>query len=89
MNPTCDPSELAAARIRREQSDRNAAWLQAHASEIFPVHRGKCICVSGEQLFVADTASEAVAMAAAVHPHDEGRFVHYIPKEKVSRIYAS
>ena len=51
-------------------------------------HRGKCICVAGEELFVADTAAEALAQATAAHPDDKGRFVHYIPKEKVPRIYA-
>ena len=83
-----DPVELAQARAQREQFDRNSAWLQAHASEVYPRYRGKCICVAAEELFVADTASEALAQATAAHPHDKGRFVHYIPKEKVPRIYA-
>lgn len=88
LEEVTDPVELAEARAQREQFDRNSAWLQAHASEVYPKHRGKCICVAGEELFVADTASEAVAQATATHPHDKGRFVHYIPKEKVPRIYA-
>lgn len=88
MEEVTDPVELAEARARREQFDRNAAWLQAHASEVYTQHRGKCICVAGEELFVADTAGEALALATAAHPHDKGRFVHYIPKEKVARVYA-
>lgn len=84
-----DPAELSQARAQRKQFDRNAAWLHAHASEIYPRHRGKCICIAGEELFVADTAKEAVALAAAVHPGDRGRFVHYIPKEKLARVYAN
>lgn len=84
---TCE-AELAEARAQREQFDRNSAWLQAHASEVYSNHRGKCICVAGEELFVANTAGEAVAQAMAAHPDDKGRFVHYIPKEKVPRIYA-
>lgn len=88
MEEVTDPVQLAEAQAQREQFDRNSAWLQAHASEIYPKHRGKCICVAGEELFVAETASEAVAQATAAHPHDKGRFVHYIPKQKVPRIYA-
>jgi hypothetical protein len=88
MEEVADPVQLAEAQAQREQFDRNSAWLQAHASEIYPKHRGKCICVAGEELFVAETASEAVAQATAAHPHDKGRFVHYIPKQKVPRIYA-
>ena len=88
LEEVTDPVELAEAQAQREQFDRNSAWLQAHASEIYPKHRGKCICVAGEELFVAETASEAVAQAMAAHPHDKGRFVHYIPKQEVPRIYA-
>jgi hypothetical protein len=83
-----DPAELAAARVQREQFDRNAAWLQAHASEIYSRHRGQCICIAGEELFVAPTANEALAKASAAHPNDKGRFVHYISREKAPRIYA-
>jgi hypothetical protein len=88
MEEVTDPVQLAEAQAQREQFDWNSAWLQTHASEIYPKHRGKCICVAGEELFVAETASEAVAQATAAHPHDKGRFVHYIPKQKVPRIYA-
>jgi hypothetical protein len=88
MEEVTDPEELAKARARRLRFDRNAAWLQAHASEVYPRHRGKCICIAGEELFVADTPEEALALATAAHPEDEGRFLRYIPREKVARIYA-
>ena len=88
MEEVTDPVELEKARSQREQFDRNSAWLEAHASEVYQKHRGKCICIAGEELFVADTASEALAQATAAHPHDRGRFVHYIPKDKVPRVYA-
>jgi hypothetical protein len=29
-----------------------------------------------------------MALAKAAHPEDEGRFLRYIPREKVPRIYA-
>jgi hypothetical protein len=37
---------------------------------------------------VADTTKEAIALATAAHPDDEGWFTRYIPKEKVPRVYA-
>ncbi len=88
MEEATDPAELAEALARHEQFDRNLAWLQAHASEVYAKHRGKCICIAGEQLFVADSISDAIAQAQAAHPNDKGRFVHYIPRENVPRIYA-
>ncbi len=89
MEEVADPGSLADARAQREQFDRNSAWLQSHASEVYRQNRGKCICIASQQLFVADTAAEALAQATAVHPNDKGRFVHYIPKEKAPRVYAN
>lgn len=89
MEEVADPGSLADARAQRDQFDRNSAWLQSHASEVYRKNRGKCICVAGEQLFIADTAAEALAQATAAHPNDKGRFVHYIPKEKAPRVYAN
>jgi hypothetical protein len=84
-----DPEELAAMQTRRARFDRNAAWLQAHAAEVYTQYRGKCICVAGEELFVAETPEEVLALARAAHPDDDGFFLHYIPREKIARIYAS
>lgn len=76
-----DPEQLACAKAQRSRFDRNAAWLQAHASEVYSRYRGKCICVAGEELFVADTPAEAKALGSAAHPEDDGMFVQYIPRE--------
>jgi len=89
MSEVTDPVELAKAHKRWEQVDRNSAWLQAHVPEIYSQHRGKSICVAGEELFVADTPEEVFAKAKAAHPEDEGALCRYIPKEKVPRIYAN
>ena len=86
MEEVTDPEELARARAQRERADRNAAWLQAHASEVYR-HRGKHICIAGQQLFVGDTVQEAYAQAREAHPEDDGLFVRYIPVEKLPRIY--
>ena len=84
-----DPKALAEARLQRERFDRNESWLQAHAAEIYRQYRGKCICIAGEELFVTDTPEEALALATAVHPDDNGRFLRYIPREKLDRIYTN
>src|SRR5713101_8700180 len=89
MEEVTDPVELAKAQAQWERCDRNTAWLQAHASEIYTRYRGKCICIAGEELFVADTPEEVLALAKAAHPEDDGFFLHYIPREKVARIYAN
>ena len=88
MEEVTDPEELANIHARRARFERNAAWLQAHASEVYTRYRGQCICIAGEELFVADTPEEALALAAAVHPEDDGRLLRYIPREKLARIYA-
>ncbi len=84
-----DPQELAEAQARRARFDRNEAWLQAHVADIYRCHRGKYICIAGEELFVADTADAAYASGKSAHPEDDGRFVRYIPKEKLPRVYAN
>ena len=88
MEEVTDPEELAKARAQDERFARNSAWLQAHIPEVYSRYRGKCICIAGEELFVADTPEEVIAMAEAAHPEDDGSLIRYIPKEKMARIYA-
>jgi hypothetical protein len=88
MEVVTDPTEIAAFRARQERFNRNSDWLQAHAHEVYSRHRGKFICVAGQELFVADTVHEALARAKAAHPEDDGALTRYIPKEKGLRIYA-
>jgi hypothetical protein len=89
MSEVIDPDELAKARAQDERFARNSAWLQMHATEIYPQYRGKCICIAGEELFIADTSEEALRQARAAHPEEDGSIlIRYIPREKVSRIYA-
>jgi hypothetical protein len=79
--------ERAKIRARRERFERNWAWLEAHASEVYS-HRGKFICIAGQELFVGDAVEDVIARAKAAHPEDDGRFTRYIPKERGPRIYA-
>ena len=88
MEEVTDPVELQQARAQDERFARNWAWFEAHAAEIYAAHRGKCICIAGEELFVADTPAEALAMAIAAHPDDDGRFTRLIPYERMARVYA-
>jgi len=83
-----DPDDLAAARLRRERSDCNAAWMQSHAGELFALYRGKCVCIAGQEAFAADTSREAVALAKTAHPDDDGRLIYRVPMRKAIRIYA-
>ncbi len=85
MEEITDPAELAEARARHERFARNSAWLQRHATEIYTQHRGKCICVAGEELFIAGTPEEVLAQARAAHPEEKGSIlIRYIPRKKVA-----
>src|SRR5688572_9771120 len=79
-----DPIELEKARAHDARFARNWAWFEAHAAEIYAIHRDKCICVAVEELFVADTPEEALAKAIAAHPDDDGRFTRLIPPRKAT-----
>jgi hypothetical protein len=81
-----DPIQIAEARRQREQFDRNSAWLQANIPLVYSQHRGKHICVAGEELFVGDTAPHAIEQATEAHPDDSGRFTRYIPLKKLASI---
>ena len=89
MEEVTDPVEVSKARVRREKFDRNFAWFRTHAAEVYEHHRGKFICIAGEEVFAAATPEEAIAQATAAHPRDEGSFVQYIPLEKMARVYAN
>ena len=82
-----DPEELALARKVHEQALRNSEWLQAHWGDLEHA-RGRFVAVAGQQAFVADTIEEAVALARASHPEDQGLLAQFVPPWKGPRIYA-
>jgi hypothetical protein len=88
MTEVTDPEEVARAKAQFDLFDRNIEWYKAHASEIFRKHRGRHICIAGQELFVADTSQDARALGKQAHPEDNGTFAMFIPKEKLARIYA-
>lgn len=88
MEEVTDPVELKRAWAQHERFERNWAWFEAHARDIYATQRGKCLCIAGQELFVADTPAEVLALAKAAHPDDDGRFTRIIPQERCARIYA-
>jgi hypothetical protein len=84
-----DPVDIARYRERTERYDRNLAWLKAHAHEVYSQNRGRYICIAGQELFVADSVKAVKALAEAAHPEDDGRYIRYISREKLPRIYAN
>jgi hypothetical protein len=87
MEIVSDPEELARFQREWELFDRNFGWFQSRLTEITANYPGKCVCVSEEELFVADTAEQVLALARAAHPDDHGRFTWYIPREKKDWVY--
>ena len=88
MYEATDPEELAKARVQDERFRRNYEWFEAHTGEIYPRCRGRFYCISGQQLFVGDSAKEVYEQAKATFPDDDGRFTGYVPLERIPRIYA-
>lgn len=88
MSEVTAPEENAKANAQRERFRKNADWLQACVPQVYTQHRGKFVCVAGQQLFVADTAPEVVAAARKAHPEETGILLRYIPREKMERVYA-
>jgi hypothetical protein len=87
MYEVTDPIENAKARKRHEQFKRNWDWLETHSTEVYS-HRGKFICIAGQELYVGDSIKAVLGPAKAAHPEDEGILTRYIPKERGPRIYA-
>ncbi len=81
MEGVSDAVALEQTREQDARFARNWAWFEAHAAEIYAAHRGKCICVAGGDLFVAETPEEALAMATAAHSNDDGRLCVSYPSK--------
>lgn len=82
------PEDNAPNLASDEQFRRNSEWLSAHWSDLLPGVRGRFIAVAGEEPFVADSPEEAIALARAAHPDDEGILIQYVIPERGWRIYA-
>jgi hypothetical protein len=90
MIEVTDAVEIAEAQRRREQFDRNSAWLQSHFAEVYtPENRGKVACIAGQEAFVGDDVLEVAARARAAHPDDGGYFTVRIARDNRVIVYAS
>lgn len=83
-----DPVENARVHAQLKRFQKNSDWLEAHIPEVYSQYRGKCICIAGQELFVAETAPEVIALARKAHPNDDGLLLRYVPRERMERIYA-
>jgi uncharacterized protein YbdZ (MbtH family) len=83
-----DPERLARGQAQHERFKRNVDWLQAHWADLLPRALGKHLVVAGQEAFIADTHAEALAVAKAVHPDDDGSFGQYVLPHRGPRIYA-
>ncbi len=88
MVEVTDPDEIAKIKAQRERGRKNSDWLQAHVPQVYAQHRGKCICVAGEELFVADTAPEVLAMVRQGSSGRRWAFAKVHSGERMERIYA-
>jgi len=80
------PPELA---VRFEKARRNLLWFNEHVREleVYERYRGRYVAAASEELFVADTPEELRRLVNEKYP-DEAPHVRYIPRKKLSRIYA-
>ncbi|MBY0528179.1 MAG: hypothetical protein K2R98_32585 [Gemmataceae bacterium] len=83
-----DPAEIARFRAQDERHRQNSAWLQTHWADVLPQALGKFLAVAGQEAHCADTAEQAWAWAADIHPDDDGAMVRYISTDDTPRIYA-
>ena len=84
-----DSVEVERFRAQHERGRRNSDWLQSHWADVLPQGRGRFLAVAGQKAFIADTPAEALRMARAAHPEDDGVFVEYVRPERGPRIYGS
>jgi hypothetical protein len=87
MDEVTDPAELAQAQAQWERFDRNWAWFKARAMGVYERFRGQCVVIAGEEIFAADEPEATWTLAKAAHPDDDGSFIIYVPRKKMTGIY--
>jgi uncharacterized protein YbdZ (MbtH family) len=87
-----DPAEMERTQAyeRARASDRrlkpNLDYLNARWDELRPRECGRYVAVAGQELFVADTYQEALDMARAAHPDDDGYWVQCVTPMKENHL---
>jgi hypothetical protein len=87
LKEVTDPVEGARNRAREEQERREMHWLAAHWPDILTQACGKYVAVVDEQFFIADTAEQAIALAQAAHPDNDGILAQYVFPPGGARLY--
>jgi hypothetical protein len=67
MEEETDPAVWARTQEQLERFERNWAWLEAHASEVYS-HRGKFICIASGELYVGDRIEVLLARPRRLIP---------------------
>src|SRR5438046_2190304 len=73
-----DPVEIERHRLHMEAFRLNSDWLEGHWGTVMPQARGKFVAVAGQEAFLAESADEAWAWAARVHPEDISPLVQFV-----------
>lgn len=89
MEIVTDPVEIARAERQDEKFRANWEWFKENCAAIYRQHRGKCLCIAGKELFVGESAEQVLAHATAAHPDDDGRFMYYVRRHRVPRVYGT
>ncbi len=83
-----DPARSAEQIGQMGQFARNSRWLEEHWAELLPQACGQFVAVAGQQAFLANSADEAWAWAARIHPEDQAPLVQYVKPSNGPRCYA-
>ena len=88
MYEETDPVEIAKSNERHRKLRLNCDWVNANSSIVYS-HRGKYVCVAGQELFVGERMAEVLALARVAHPDDDAPFVNFVPEKRLEAIYAN
>jgi len=87
--PPESPEEIAKHKERRQIFRRNSKQFESMIQELYAKYSGKYVCVSGGQVFVADTAKQALELARTAYPDEYGvGYFQYLSTRWGPKIYA-
>ena len=81
MEAETDRTVWAEAAARHAMFERNWEWLESNAAEVH-THRGKFVCIAGQELFVGDSVDQVLRAATAAHPEDHRALYPVYPSPK-------
>ncbi len=75
--PPTTEEERARNLAANAEFKKNIAWWNANAHSVSAQHRGKFVCIAGQELFVGDDPAEVIARATTAHPNPGCGFVSF------------